>query len=373
MPPLQKIGDKLFSHQSIELEQKMSKIRSLRLQVRVLFFFLGLLLLKIRGPLFFNPIASQLPIALENAKVAMAKAFPSDFTYGTVIAGLNSPGAYSQLETNVQGFLKDDHYGINCHVSGYSIGIFTYEYHGIGPSGGIGHVLYELALLLSKHNAIVTLVYLGEDRMEDKIVRDYAARGISIVKAPPPKVTLSPNHVTLQPSYKALHFLMESEAKNEIFDIIHFNDYLGHALFPLYAKKQGWLLANTQVVITLHGPASWARLASGMSLPRNLDEISIDWYELEAISQADYIWAPSKFMAAYVASRGVELKHERVYNLANTPPSSQIEVSPSVGEINRILEIVFFGRLEIRKGPLLFVKALNLLVKKHLGILVRLS
>ena len=346
----------------------MSKI-SLRLQVRVLSVIFGLLLFM---PLsFFDPIAieSQLPMALENGKVAMTKAFPSDFTYGTILAGLNSPGAYSQLETNVQGFLKDHYYGINCNVSGYSIGIFTYEYVGIGPSGGIGHVLYELAHLLSKHNATVTIVYLGENRIDDKIVRDHAASGISIVRAPPPKVTLSPNHVTLQASYKALSFLKE----NEIFDIIHFNDYLGHALLPLYAKKQGWLLANTQVVITLHGPASWARLANGMSLPRNLDEITLDWYELEAISHADYIWAPSKFMAAYIASRGVELKYERVYNLANTPPSSQIEVSPSVGKINRLLEIVFFGRLEIRKGPLLFVKALNLLVKKHQGILVSLS
>ena len=320
-----------------------------------------------------NSSSNQVVYSEPRRAIVPATSTKVDFTYGTILAGLNSPGAYSQLESTLEQNIHPlVHYEDS--VDGIRICIITNEYVGIGPSGGIGHVLYELTRLLSDHNAIVTVVYLGEDRIDDKIVRDHAASGISIVRAPQPKIKIEPNHTSLRDSYKALHFLMESEAKNEIFDIIHFNDYLGHALFPLYAKKQGWLLASSKVVITLHGTAGWTRLANDMSLPRNLDDLRLDWCEMQAISLADYICAPSKFIATYVLSRGTKIGGN-LFHIGNAPPSAQSGNATNHDKAtntntNTISEIVFFGRVEYRKGLNLFVKGLDLFASGHPGVLV---
>jgi len=289
----------------------------------------------------------------------------TDFTYGTILAGRNSDKAYTNLD---RISFKSVEKSRDSNIKGLRVCIFTAEFAGIFPSGGIGYVLSELAQLLASEKAQVTIAYLGSGKPHETMTKDLENKGVSFVKLPEPDIPIAPGHVSLVGSYKALLYLMNEENQ---FDIVHFNDYLGHAIYPLYAKRQGWLLDKTKVVVTLHGTTMWSRLAN-KQLPHTIDDISVSWIEREAISAADVVWAPSKFIATSLLSEGVELP-ENVVVLKNAPPTlkhisnkhrelygRRIEKSTSV-----INEIVFFGRLEMRKGPLLLIEALEQLSKKH--------
>jgi len=108
-------------------------------------------------------------------------------------------------------------------------------------------------------------------------------------------------------------------------------------------------------------------------LPSTVDDISVDWFETEAISNADYILAPSKFIAKFLVSRGVVLP-KRVVVLPNSPPEmdlQSLESNITKGpQSEYVTEIVFFGRLEFRKGPTLLLDALEILAKRYPAILV---
>lgn len=338
-------------------------MKKLRYQVRAFFGVLSVMVyLRVTNQVDHSEPPRASIFAATSAKSSV------DFTYGTTLAGRNAIGAYGQLESileqNFQPLVHREH-----SVAGIKVCIITNEYFGIGPLGGIGHVLYELTRLLSKHNAVVTVVYLGENKIDDEIVRDNAARGISLVRAPRPKILIEPNHNSLKDSYRALHFLMESEAKNELFDIVHFNDYLGHGLYPLYAKKQGWLLARSKVVITLYGTDGWTKMASEMTLPRNLNDLRLDWCEMQAIALADYVCASSKFIATYVLSRGIKIGGN-LFHIGNAPPLVQSGKAANRNKmINKFSEIVLFGRFEFHPGLDLFIKGLDLFALGHPGVL----
>jgi len=292
----------------------------------------------------------------------------ADFTYGTILAGRNSDNAYKNLDLIS---FKSVENSSNSNIKGLRVCIFTSEFGGIFPSGGIGYVLAELADLLASQKAHVTVAYLGSGKIEETLTKDLKKRGVSFIKLPEPDIPVAPNHISLVGSYKAVLYLMD---KQNQFDIIHFNDYLGHAIYPLYAKRQGWLLENTKVVVTLHGTTMWSRLAN-KQFPQTLDDISVNWIEREAISAADVIWAPSKFIATSLISEGVVLP-ENVVILKNAPPNLD-HISKHSKSVDRkiksivpfVKEIVFFGRLELRKGPLLFVDALEAMSKKYPNIL----
>jgi len=293
----------------------------------------------------------------------------SEFTYGTILAGRNSDKAYNDLDLIRYNSVENSP---DSNIRGLRVCIFTAEFGGIFPSGGIGYVLAELANLLASQKAYVTVAYLGSGKLDETLAKDLRERGVLFIKLPEPDIEVAPNHISLVGSYKALLYLRD---KHNHFDIIHFNDYLGHAIYPLFAKRQGWLLEKTTVVVTLHGTTMWSRLAN-KQFPQTLDDISVNWIEREAISAADVIWAPSKFIATSLISEGVILP-ENVVILKNAPPTlehinSKHEESFD-GKTKRNMpftnEIVFFGRLEMRKGPLLLIDALVALSKKHPTIL----
>lgn len=339
----------------------------------VLFFSIGLLYFSVWHGIILMQLLHHRTHSAESLEVQhdarqndAAQPPVVDYTYGTIIAGRNTAHAYRSLDS-VE--FENGAMNKNTDVNGIRICMFTDEYGGIYPSGGIGYVVAETAALLAANGADVTIAYLGDGIAEELMLKKLQNQSISFVNVPESLVPASPNHVTLTRSYKALLHLM---ADGLHFDIIHFNDYFGHALLPLYAKRQGWLLAETKVVITLHGVTSWAR-AANRKLPSTVDDISVDWFETEAVSNADYILAPSKFIAKFLVSRGVVLPR-RVTVLPNAPPEMDLQpLEHKIAEGSQseyVTEIVFFGRLEYRKGPTLLVDALALLAKKYPAILV---
>lgn len=153
--------------------------------------------------------------------------------------------------------------------------------------------------------------------------------------------------------------------------MVHFPDNNGLGYWSMLAKKQGWAFVDTVFLAGLHGPdVSWAALLN-KHYPSTEYALELDYYERKTVELADYAISPSAYMLRYLYTKGWDLP-KNSYVLFNA-------LSPSVNASQAlqatrapIQEIVFYGRLEQRKGFGLFVDTMhNLLHKspKNLGSL----
>lgn len=159
-------------------------------------------------------------------------------------------------------------------------------------------------------------------------------------------------------SYEVLQYLSLAPVP---YDIVHFPDNSGLGYYSMLAKLQGWALASTHFITGLHGPdVQWAALLN-KRYPSTDFALELDWYERKTVELADTIVSPSAYMLDFLDSRGWKVPEERfvVRNaLAQTLSAVQIEGKP-------LTELVFFGRLETRKGFGIFLDSITRLIKQQ--------
>jgi glycosyltransferase involved in cell wall biosynthesis len=232
----------------------------------------------------------------------------------------------------------------------------------VGPvrNGGIGTAFTALAKQLSLWGHSVTIVYtLGSHTESGSVthwVRHYANLGITFV----PLNTSLKEYPRLNGSHLStiswrIHEWLQGEETQ--FDIAFFPEWTGPAYYALLAKGQGLAYRHLLFVVNTHGPESWAHQGNDW-LPNNLDIIERDYMERECVSRADWVISPSEYMLRWMARSqwGFTEKHRVIQNLIAEPPSSQPNVA---GDPCNVL--TFFGRLEPRKGLLIFCEALDVL------------
>jgi len=137
---------------------------------------------------------------------------------------------------------------------------------------------------------------------------------------------------------------------------VYFQDYLGHGLRTLQYKRAGLGFADTRCIVTLHSSQRWIR--EGMQqLPTSLLELELDFQERESVVLADAIVAPSKHMRDWVVSRwGLEAARIEVVPYCFEEPVEPARLARV--RFERFSHLVFFGRLETRKGLHFFLDAL---------------
>lgn len=146
------------------------------------------------------------------------------------------------------------------------------------------------------------------------------------------------------------------------FDVLHFPDNTGIGYFSALGKYEGLALQHTRIVVGLHGAdAEWAAMLN-KKYPGDRYAVELGEFERRTVEMADVVVAPSEYILEYVRSRGWKTpRHSLVIpnivkpeTLVANPPDKALEVHP-------ITELVFFGRLEERKGTRLFINMLELL------------
>jgi len=123
------------------------------------------------------------------------------------------------------------------------------------------------------------------------------------------------------------------------------------------AKRQGLAFGDTTFVISTHGPTLWVKEGSQDFL-RNLGELEIDFMERTSVSAADVVVSPSQYLLGWMQQNGWELPPYTYLAPYVLPEGVLAERSTKPQQSKKISEIVFFGRLEIRKGLKLFCDAL---------------
>ena len=139
------------------------------------------------------------------------------------------------------------------------------------------------------------------------------------------------------------------------FDLVLFQEFLGHGGRALQARRSGVALSGTRAATTMHSCRQW--IYEGMKrLPTGLWDIAVDYLEKESARLADRVIAPSRHMAEWAASRWRIPASAAVIPYCYDPTLAK---SPeAVTHAGPFRHLVFFGRLETRKGVHLFCRAL---------------
>ena len=237
--------------------------------------------------------------------------------------------------------------------------IATYEILGPSQHGGIGTAYYSLATTLAAANHHVTILFLWAGRSDEAAMRDWEGhfRGLGIAFVPLPafrKVAAVPDSMLIASAAYAW-------LRKQRFDIIHFPELHGHGFYCVLAKHQGLDFDQTTLCIGTHSPITWIR-ERNKEAPYSPEELETDFMERQCVALADVVVSPSQYMLGWMQSRGWILP-TRCYVQQNIAPAEvrRLNARQSVSEVQKAAELVFFGRLEARKGLAVFCDALDLL------------
>jgi glycosyltransferase involved in cell wall biosynthesis len=157
-------------------------------------------------------------------------------------------------------------------------------------------------------------------------------------------------------SYAALRHLIRGR-----YDLAFFDDMDGTAYYSLLARRTGRAeLLPTVVCVTTHGAREWHFELNQMPV-RTFEDLRLMEMERRSVELADVVKAPSRYILDKYRSYGWAVPQSS-FALPNILSSGKV----TVGEPRRVKfkELVFFGRLEDRKGLWLFCRALDRLKYK---------
>lgn len=286
-------------------------------------------------------VAWQMPLHLEGLPVSGA--------------GFTAP-QHSQFKSVGQTFLSAG----QTEMSGPHVCIVSSEIIGPFKNGGIGTSMTGLAELLASEGLRVTVLYTGvvwtPDLRLDRWREHYAKRGIDLVA-----ITIDDMKSIAGPVKDcgfAIPWLVYDYLSKHHFDVVHFNDCGGEGSLAIAAKKLGLAFADSLLVVALHSPSRWI-LEMNHVLPSAMVLSAFQYAEQLSVAQADVVWCPSRYLLEWASQHDFALPPQTfVQQYALPAPRA------SANEYGRTAppkEIVFFGRLEERKGLRVFCNAIHLL------------
>jgi glycosyltransferase involved in cell wall biosynthesis len=241
------------------------------------------------------------------------------------------------------------------------------EIQGTTPSGGIGTVTAYAALVLSEAGYDVSVFHCGHrPEMEAGWAGRYAEAGVTLLWLDRSR----PAH----PPFLADSFRLYQQLKTHEFDAVVFQDWHGLGYCSMVAKQTGLAFGATRLIHAAHGPDDWLRYANR--------QLSVDGIQLTAAHMerrsaglADAVVSPSRYLIEWMRRAGWDMPADQQV-IPNFTEGATAALGGSAErravEPEEVLrELVFFGRLEERKGVRLFATALNLLGPELLqGIVV---
>lgn len=256
----------------------------------------------------------------------------------------------------------------------------TNEYEGIFRNGGIGTYYQTLSEKLAAEGWYVVLLLCQSQERFGGDSHIPALKHIFSTSECFDVLNLQPMHLAILSQFKewecvdyenycALFFAQAiASAFSRSFIYIEFPETLGLGYRTIQAKRAGVLGKNCFTAVTLHSGQEWLHEAHGKyALPIPSWYWQTSHYEQSAFEQADLAFFPSYFLKAKVESYGWKTNHalHLPYFIPEIEPlleksellrgDLRLELNP-----NRI-PLIFFGRLEERKGLITFLEAIQLL------------
>ena len=236
-------------------------------------------------------------------------------------------------------------------------------------NGGIGSTYAALAAMLAAQGHDITILYLKGEEVENETIGHwidhYAAQGVTFV--PVTNYAQAGDIVTnsdqwMRPVYNMYRWLIDNPM-----DVVHVSEWRGSAFMCLTAKRQGIAFPDTLFIVKTSSPWLWNRMYGSSSIDR-LGDLAKTLAERRSVELADMAIGGSAHLMRWMASQGYVLPRGRCFVQPNVVSFAHLEdliarrnLKP--GRRIPIDEIVFFGRLEARKGLLTFCHAVRRLMK----------
>ncbi|WP_425065285.1 glycosyltransferase [Reyranella sp.] len=246
----------------------------------------------------------------------------------------------------------------------------------VGPvrNGGIGTTYSALSELLAKLGHDVTILYLKGHEVENGTIEQwidfYAAKSVKFV--PVPNYAATDKFQTgadrwLHAPYNMLKYLTDHPM-----DVVHVSEWRGSGYLSLLAKRQRLAFQETLFIVKTSSPWIWNRLYGSQPLDR-IDDLAKVHAERRSVEFADIVIGGSLHLLRWMASQGYSIPRDRTFvqpNVATFDHLSELMTARNWarGQRHPIDEIVFFGRLEARKGLFTFVQAIKRLLRQNVQL-----
>jgi glycosyltransferase involved in cell wall biosynthesis len=231
--------------------------------------------------------------------------------------------------------------------------LVTNELLGLVRTGGAGTATTFLSFALAALGNDVELLFTDTSiaaALDPAWSRQYAARGIRIERLDAPGARIEPGGL-------ALAYAVQQHLEHRRPDVIVANDWGGPAYAALKLRELGLGFENTLAVVYCHGTNGWAYDAQRKAR-RSVGSFELEALERASVELADVVVSPSAYMLDWMRRRGWAVPHAVV-----APYFTHAAVEGGAPErvfvADRIRRVVFFGRLEERKGIAPFITAVN--------------
>ena len=246
--------------------------------------------------------------------------------------------------------------------------IATADVPGPARNGGIGTAYHHAARLLAEGGHEVVIAYVNRKAADTPLMAEVRARyaGLGIVFEP-----VTPRHHTATtplttvaaPTWTLLDWL---RGQDRPFDLVHVSECRGLGYGSLLAKSLGLAFGSTHFVVKGSSPTLW-HTEGNMQLLSVESELGWVFMERRSIELADTVICGSAHLLEWMRAAGYALPARTFVwpNLFPAPDPSPDAAAARAARAGAPLdEVVFFGRLEPRKGIVLFVDAIERLVRQ---------
>ena len=239
----------------------------------------------------------------------------------------------------------------------------------LGPikNGGIGTACHHLARQLAAWDHEVTIAYVNynaADAAQMAAARAlYTRFGVAFEPVVPRPAAESALARVPAPGWTLLDWL---RARERPFDVVHVPDWHGLGYGALLAKSLGLAFGDTHFVVIGHSPSLWATEGSRQLVHT---EAELGWVFLErrSVELADTFLSVSTHLIEWMRDAGYALPARSFVWPNAFPPPDAAPAAAAARDARDgapLEEVVFFGRLEPRKGLLLFIDAVDRLVRR---------
>ena len=244
----------------------------------------------------------------------------------------------------------------------------------VGPirNGGIGSTYTYLSKMMAEEGHDVTILYLRGDYCENKTIEywvDYYAEfGVKFV----PLFAIDYPVRASAPRWTEPMYAMYEYLKSADFDLVHASEWHGSAYFCLQAKKLGLAFHSTTFCIKTSSPWLWNR-RYGFHTIRDMADLPKIFAERRSVELADLVVGGSRHLLCWMLEHGYQLPAGRTHVQQNVMVPLDIDelAKPRramYGARMDVNELVFFGRLEYRKGLDVFCDAIDILLDEGMEL-----
>lgn len=240
----------------------------------------------------------------------------------------------------------------------------------IGPikNGGIGTHAFYLAQEIADKNYDVTILFTSKCEYKNnafwlKYYEKLNIKYIHVDDLKKPKYGINNDWFIIR-SYIIYNYLKENN-----FKLIHFQDWHANGFHTIQAKKNANEFEDTLITVTMHSPTQWQNEGMQKWNRWPVPDVKLEWCERYCCKNCDLLISPSEHMFKWALDSGWELNENRKI----IPYCYENQVKVKINRTPDLKHIIFFGRLETRKGLEIFCDAVLDAIQEKPNIISKIS